>query len=53
MTDRPAEIHEKRILGTELLWAFGVGVLVAATLTVVGSTWICGEAVRWLLPSRP
>ena len=35
MTDRPAEIHERRILGTELLWAFGVGVLVAATLGVV------------------
>ena len=35
MTDRPAEIHEKRILGTELLWAFGVGVLVAATLGVI------------------
>ena len=35
MTDRPAEIHEKRILGTELLWAFGVGVLVAATLSVI------------------
>ena len=30
-----AEIHEKRIFGTELLWAFGVGVLVAATLSVV------------------
>src|SRR5437773_12252457 len=35
MTDRPAEIHEQRILGTELLWADGVGVLVAATLSVV------------------
>lgn len=35
MTDRPAEIHEQRILGTELLWAVGVGVLVAATLSVV------------------
>ena len=35
MTDRPAEIHEQRILGTELLWAFGVGVLVAATLSVI------------------
>ena len=35
MTDQSAEIHEQRILGTELLWAFGVGVLVAATLSVV------------------
>ena len=35
MTDRPAEAHEQRILGTELLWAFGVGILVAATLSVV------------------
>ena len=26
MTDRPVEAHERRILGTELLWAFGVGV---------------------------
>jgi cytochrome c oxidase subunit 2 len=35
MTDRPVEIHERRILGTELLWAFGVGVLIAATLSVI------------------
>ena len=35
MTDRSAEAHERRILGTELLWAFGVGVLVAATLSVI------------------
>ena len=35
MTDRPVEIHEQRILGTELLWALGVGVLVAATLSVI------------------
>lgn len=27
--------HERRILGTELLWAFGVGVLIAATLSVI------------------
>jgi len=27
------EIHEPRILATELLWAFGVGILIAATLT--------------------
>ena len=32
MTETPAEMHERRILGTELLWAFGVGVLIAATL---------------------
>jgi cytochrome c oxidase subunit II len=35
MTDQPVEIHERRILGTELLWAFGVGVLIAATLSVI------------------
>ena len=35
MTDLPAEAHERRILGTELLWAFGVGVLVAAILGVI------------------
>jgi len=35
MTDQPIEIHERRILGTELLWAFGVGILIAATLSVV------------------
>jgi cytochrome c oxidase subunit II len=35
VSDRPIEIHERRILGTELLWSFGVGVLVAATLSVV------------------
>jgi hypothetical protein len=28
-------MHERRILGTELLWAFGVGVLIAATLSMV------------------
>jgi cytochrome c oxidase subunit 2 len=35
MTDQPVELHERRILGTELLWAFGVGVLIAATLSVI------------------
>jgi cytochrome c oxidase subunit 2 len=30
-----SEVHERRILSTELLWAFGVGVLIAATLSVV------------------
>ena len=28
-------MHERRILGTELLWAFGVGVLIAATLGMI------------------
>jgi cytochrome c oxidase subunit 2 len=27
--------HEGRVLGTELLWAFGVGVLVTATLSMI------------------
>jgi cytochrome c oxidase subunit II len=35
MTDHPVEVHERRILGTELLWAFGVGILVAAMLSVI------------------
>jgi cytochrome c oxidase subunit II len=35
MSDRPHETHERRILGTELIWAFGVGVLVAATISIV------------------
>src|SRR5215831_19981025 len=35
MTDQPAEGHERRVLGTELLWAFGVGVLTAATLGMI------------------
>ena len=35
MTDQPAEAHERRILGTELLWAFGVGVLIAAILGMI------------------
>lgn len=35
MTEIPHQSHERRILGTELLWAFGVGVLIAATLSVV------------------
>jgi cytochrome c oxidase subunit II len=34
MTDA-SEVHERRILGTELLWAFGVGVLIAATLSMI------------------
>jgi cytochrome c oxidase subunit 2 len=28
-------MHERRILGTELLWAFGVGVLIAAVLSMI------------------
>ena len=35
MTQLDPEMHERRILGTELLWAFGVGVLVAATLSMI------------------
>ena len=35
MTDHPVEVHERRILGTEMLWAFGVGILVAAMLSVI------------------
>src|SRR5262249_13357374 len=35
MTDRRPEMHERRILGTELLWSFGVGVLIAAILIMI------------------
>ena len=35
MTELHPEMHERRILGTELLWAFGVGVLIRATLSVI------------------
>ena len=35
MTDQPAGGHERRVLGTELLWAFGVGVLIAAILGMI------------------
>src|SRR5215469_8125856 len=35
MAEQPAEVHERRILGTELLWAFGVGVLIAAILGMI------------------
>ena len=35
MTQPPPEAHERRILGTELLWSFGVGVLIAATLSMI------------------
>jgi len=35
MTDQPHETHEHWVLGTELIWAFGVGVLVAATISMI------------------
>jgi cytochrome c oxidase subunit 2 len=35
MSELHNEMHERRILGTELLWAAGVGVLVAATLSTI------------------
>ena len=35
MSDRSHEIPERWILHTELLWAFGVGVLVAATISII------------------
>ncbi|HKF07870.1 MAG TPA: cytochrome C oxidase subunit II [Xanthobacteraceae bacterium] len=35
MSEQAAEGHERRVLGTELLWAFGVGVLVAAILGMI------------------
>jgi len=35
VNEQAAEGHERRVLGTELLWAFGVGVLVAAILGMI------------------
>jgi cytochrome c oxidase subunit 2 len=35
MSEQSAEAHEGRILGTELLWAFGVGVLAAAIIGMI------------------
>jgi cytochrome c oxidase subunit 2 len=35
MSELHSEVHERRILGTELLWAVGVGILVAATLSTI------------------
>src|SRR5215510_16054845 len=35
MTELHPEMHERRILRTELLWAFGVGIFVAAALSTI------------------
>jgi len=35
MSETHAEIHERRILRTELLWSFGVGIFVAAALSMI------------------
>lgn len=35
MTDIHPQMHERRILQTELLWSFGVGVLISATLGMI------------------
>jgi cytochrome c oxidase subunit 2 len=35
MTELHPEMHERRILATELLWAFGVGIFIAATLSMI------------------
>ena len=35
MSDTPHELQESRILRTELLWAFGVGIFVAASLSSI------------------
>jgi cytochrome c oxidase subunit 2 len=35
MAERAPDMHERRILTTELLWSFGVGVLIAAVLSTV------------------
>ena len=35
MSDTHPEMHERWILKTELLWAFGVGIFIAATLSMI------------------
>jgi|SRR5215470_14054440 len=35
MSELQQHRHERRILGTEIAWAFGVGILIAATLSVI------------------
>jgi cytochrome c oxidase subunit 2 len=35
MSDTPHELHERWILKTELLWAFGVGIFIAAALSMI------------------
>src|SRR5918994_5957739 len=35
MSQTHPEMHERRILGTELLWSFGVGIFVAASLSMI------------------
>jgi hypothetical protein len=35
VSEQSAEASERRILGTELVWAFGVGVLIAAILGTI------------------
>jgi cytochrome c oxidase subunit 2 len=35
MTHAHEDIHERRVIATELLWAFGVGILIAATLSTI------------------
>jgi hypothetical protein len=35
MSEALSETRERRVLDTELLWAFGVGVLVAATIGMI------------------
>src|SRR5215467_2696664 len=35
MADTHSDIHERRVLATELAWAFGVGLLIAATLSTI------------------
>jgi cytochrome c oxidase subunit 2 len=35
MSDTHPEVHEERILWTELLWAFGVGIFIAASLSMI------------------
>ena len=35
MSQTHPEMHERRILQTELLWAFGVGIFVAASLSMI------------------
>src|SRR6266576_3475686 len=56
MSEMHPEIHERRILGTELLWAVGVGILIAATLSTIVFTALTrdlSDSGRLFRGSRP
>ena len=53
MSEAHHPAHERRILGTELLWAFGVGVLVAVLLGMIAVTQRTDPTATAMLRIRP